>query len=61
MLILLEHSGYHIGKKPDSRSIEIGRINNIDISDQRARQFSSTDFSKFDLIYELKIMTIILK
>ena len=46
-------AGYHIGKKPDSRSIEIGRINNIDISDQRARQFSSNDFSKFDKIYAM--------
>ena len=46
-------AGYHIGKKPDLRSIEIGRINNIDISDQRARQFSSTDFSKFDKIYAM--------
>jgi len=46
-------AGYHIGKKPDLRSIEIGRIHNIDISDQRARQFSSTDFSKFDKIYAM--------
>ena len=46
-------AGYHIGKKPDSRSIEIGRINNVDISDQRARQFSSSDFSRFDKIYAM--------
>ena len=44
-------AGYHIGKKPDLRSIEIGRINNVDISDQRARQFNSDDFSEFDKIY----------
>lgn len=44
-------AGYHIGKKPDSRSIEIGLKNNIDISDQRARQFNSDDFSEFDKIY----------
>ena len=46
-------AGYHIGKKPDLRSIEIGRINNIDISDQRARQFSSSDFSRFVKIYAM--------
>ena len=46
-------AGYHIGKKPDLRSIEIGRINNVDISDQRARQFSSSDFSRFDKIYAM--------
>ena len=44
-------ASYHIGKKPDSRSIEIGLKHNIDISNQRARQFSSDDFSKFDKIY----------
>ena len=44
-------AGYHIGKKPDSRSIEIGLKHNIDISDQRARQFNSDDFSEFDKIY----------
>jgi len=46
-------AGYHIGKHPDIRSIEIGKKNNIDISSQRARQFSSNDFSKFDKIYAM--------
>ena len=46
-------AGYHIGKKPDSRSIEIGLKNNIDISDQLARQFSSNDFTEFDKIYAM--------
>tara|TARA_B100001113_G_scaffold118487_1_gene96763 strand:+ start:1466 stop:1903 length:438 start_codon:yes stop_codon:yes gene_type:complete len=46
-------AGYHIGKNPDIRSIEIGKKNNIDISSQRARQFSSNDFSKFDKIYAM--------
>jgi len=44
-------AGYHIGKNPDSRSIEIGLKHNIDITDQRARQFNSDDFSEFDKIY----------
>ena len=46
-------AGYHIGKNPDIRSIEIGKKNNIDISSQRARQFNSNDFSKFDKIYAM--------
>ena len=46
-------AGYHIGKQPDIRSIEIGRKNNIEISDQRARQFSTSDFSNFDKIYAM--------
>ena len=44
---------YHIGKPPDSRSIEIAKIHNIEISKQRARQFSYLDFQKFDIIYAM--------
>ena len=43
--------GYHIGSKPDSRSISVGLKYNIDISHQRCRQFSADDFEVFDLIY----------
>lgn len=42
---------YHIGEKPDNRSIAIAKINGIDISDQRARKFLVEDFDEFDLIY----------
>lgn len=42
---------YHINKKPDHRSIAIAKINNIDITNQRAREFMVKDFDKFDLIY----------
>lgn len=44
---------YHIGKKPDPRSIAVARLNGIDITDQRARQFSVEDFDNFDLIYAM--------
>ena len=44
-------AGYHIGNTPDMRSIEIADKYNIDISNQRARQFSMNDFNKFDIIY----------
>ena len=46
-------AAYHIGKKPDIRSIEIAEKYNIDISQQRARQFSKSDFDYFDKIYAM--------
>jgi len=46
-------ASYHIGKLPDSRSIEIANKYNIDISNQRARQFSVNDFDDFDRIYAM--------
>ena len=42
---------YHIGEKPDNRSIAVAKINGIDISGQRARKFLAEDFDEFDLIY----------
>ena len=42
---------YHIGEKPDKRSINIAKVNGIDISDQQARKFSVDDFDEFDFIY----------
>lgn len=46
-------SSYHIGNKPDTRSIAIARQNGIDINKQRARQFTKTDFDTFDWIYAM--------
>ena len=46
-------SSYHIGKLPDSRSIEIAHKYGIDISNQRARQFSNKDFDRFEKIYAM--------
>ena len=43
--------GYHIGSKPDSRSIAVGLKYNIDITHQRCRKFNAQDFKDFDLIY----------
>ncbi len=42
---------WHIGDEPDKRSIAVGKKYNIDITAQRGRQFSATDFDNFDLIY----------
>jgi len=44
---------YHIGNKPDMRSITVAKENGIDISNLRARQFVKQDFSEFDLIYAM--------
>ena len=44
-------AGYHIGRKPDPRAIDIAKKNNIDISSLRARKFERSDFINFDKIY----------
>lgn len=46
-------SNYHIGEQPDKRSIEIAKKFNIDISQQKARQFNLSDFDNFDYIYAM--------
>ena len=46
-------AGYHIGNLPDKRSIEIAKKYNIDLTNQRARQFTSNDFNAFDIIYAM--------
>lgn len=43
--------GYHIGSAPDPRSIAVARNHGLDISNQRCRKFTKSDFDKFDLIY----------
>ena len=44
-------SNYHIGQLPDSRSIQIAKSHNINISNQRGRQFKIRDFDIYDFIY----------
>ena len=46
-------AGYHIGSPPDERSIEIASKYDIDLKNQRARQFNGNDFNKFDIIYAM--------
>ena len=41
---------YHVGGKPDSRSMQAALKRNIDISHQRARKISEKDFENFDYI-----------
>ena len=42
---------WHIGHSPDERSIAVAKKNKISISNQKGRQFSTTDFDSFDYIY----------
>ena len=46
-------AAYHVGKLPDKRSIEIADKYNINLRNQRARQFSRTDFDEFDIIFAM--------
>ncbi len=44
-------SAYHEGERPDSRSQQVAIKYGIDISNQRARRFTKSDFDSFDKIY----------
>lgn len=46
-------SAYHIGEKPDLRSIQIAKLHDISIENQRSRQFKIEDFDIFDYIYAM--------
>lgn len=46
-------ANYHVGARPDHRSIAIANSNGIDISHQRGRQFKVTDFDTFDYIFTM--------
>ena len=51
--IIVDSAGtgsWHIGSSPDIRSIETAKNHNIDISNQKARQFNTNDFNDFDKI-----------
>lgn len=52
--VLVDSAGtanYHVGEKPDKRSVEVAKKHGIDITSQRGRQFSINDFDVFDVIY----------
>ena len=44
---------WHVGNKPDQRSIEIDIKNGISIQNQRARQITAFDLIEFDVIYAM--------
>jgi len=43
--------GYHVGSRPDSRSIAVAQKHGINIMEQTCRKFAVQDFETFDLIY----------
>jgi protein-tyrosine phosphatase len=42
---------WHIGSKPDIRSINTAKKHGIDISNQRARQISTIDLDNYDIVF----------
>jgi len=44
---------YHVGNRPDKRSIGVAAKNSIDISSLSGRQFSVQDYDDFDFIYAM--------
>ncbi len=44
---------WHVGEKPDERSISVAAKHGINIANQRARQFHFPDLENFDLIYAM--------
>ncbi len=46
-------NGYHTGEAPHHLSIKVAKINGIDISNQRSRKFTATDFEAYDKIYAM--------
>ncbi len=46
-------SGFHSGELPDPRSIDVARKHGINITDQRSRQFTVSDFDEFDIIFAM--------
>ncbi len=43
-------SGWHVGSRPHEGSIKIASEHGIDISHQKSRQFTTSDYEDFDLI-----------
>lgn len=46
-------ANYHVGDSPDHRSIAVAKSYGIDISNQKGRQFKTSDFDTFDFIYTM--------
>jgi len=44
-------ANYHVGRSPDKRSIAVATKHGLDISNLSGRQFNSSDFDVFDMIY----------
>lgn len=42
---------WYVGRNPDERSIAVAKKNGLNISNQKGRQFKTSDFDTFDYIY----------
>lgn len=42
---------WYVGRNPDERSIAVAKKNGLNISNQKGRQFKTSDFDIFDYIY----------
>jgi protein-tyrosine phosphatase len=53
-LFLVDSAGtgsWYVGRNPDDRSIAVAKKNGLNISNQKGRQFKTSDFDTFDYIY----------
>jgi len=46
-------NGYHVGQAPHRLSQKVALLNGIDISGQKARQFTTADLLQFDIVYAM--------
>ncbi|MFK5890440.1 MAG: low molecular weight protein-tyrosine-phosphatase [Flavobacteriaceae bacterium] len=44
---------WHVGEQPHKLSMAVAENHDLDISYQQCRQFSASDFDKFDIIYAM--------
>jgi len=44
---------WHVGDRPDSRSIAVAATHGLDITDQRGRQIKHADLENYDLIFAM--------
>lgn len=54
--IIIESAGtgsWHVGEQPHVNSIKVSKMNGIDITTQRSRQFTKKDIEKYDLVIGL--------
>lgn len=50
---------YHIGEPPDERAIRAAAAHGYDITGLRARQVTSADFERFDLVFAMDRMNLL--
>lgn len=48
-------SDFHLGERPDPRTIEVAEEHHIDIRSHRGNQFTVGDFDKYDKIYVMDL------